>query len=149
MHSIALQDTKALEDQEIRRRFSRTAEGAPPQHTNLRFVKYTGYLAAPEWEDLEPGRVFSFAWYLVKSAQSRKDKFETLGYFGADISSAPYTSELTETGEMAQKRKFDKILLVGFRASGAGQSDDRDQPAAIPVDQNRPAAILVDQVDPV
>ena len=96
----------------------------------------------------------------MKSAQSRKDKFETLGYFGADISSTLYTSELAETGEMAHKRKFDKILLLGFRASsasqpaaipvdridlvqfqktgpdiGVGQSDDRDQPAVIPVDQ--------------
>ena len=50
---------------------------------------------------------------------------------------------------MVHKRKFDKILLVGFRASGAGQSDDREQPATIPIDLSLPAAILVDQIDPV
>jgi len=58
--------------------------------------------------------VFSFPCYLVKSAQSQKDKFETLCRVKADISSAPYTSKLTETGKMAYERKHEVILLVGL-----------------------------------
>ena len=71
-------------------------------------------MAAPEWEDVEPGRVFGFPCYFVKSAQTPKDKFETLCYVKADVSSAPYTSKLMETGKMGYKRNYDVILLVGL-----------------------------------
>ena len=114
LNSIALQGTKVLEDREIRLDFIRCAEGAPPQHACPRIIKYTGALAEPEWYDVEPGRVFTFPWYLVEGAQSPKDKFETLCGVKADISSAPYTSKLAETGKMGYKRRCDVILLVGL-----------------------------------
>jgi len=111
---IALQGTRILEEREIRCELCMVAEDAPPQHTNSRFVKYTGDLALPVWEDAEPGRVFSFPWYLVKNAQSQKDKFETLCRVMADISSAPYTSKLLETGKTVYERCYGIILLVGL-----------------------------------
>jgi hypothetical protein len=71
-------------------------------------------LATPQWEDVEPGIEFSFPWYFVKSAQTPKDKFETLCYVKADVSSAPYASKLMETGKTGYKRKYEVILLVGL-----------------------------------
>jgi len=50
----------------------------------------------------------------VKSAQTPKDKFETLCHVEADVSSAPYTSKLMETGKISYKREYDVILLVGL-----------------------------------
>ena len=50
----------------------------------------------------------------MKSAQSPKDKFETLCYVKADISSAPYTSWSAGTGKWGYKREYDVILLVGL-----------------------------------
>ena len=50
----------------------------------------------------------------MTSAQSQKDKFETLCYVEADISSAPSTSKYMATGKMSYRRKFDVILLVGL-----------------------------------
>jgi len=91
-----------------------TTEDTPPQHTNSRLVKYTGALASPEWEDVEPGIVFNFPWYLVKNAQSPKDKFETLCRVKVDISGAPYRQKLAETGEMGYERSYKMILLVGL-----------------------------------
>jgi len=88
-----------------------TSEDTPPQHVFSRVVKYTGTLASPEWEDVEEGRVFSFPWYFVKSAQCYKDKFETLCYVEVDLSTAPYTSNFARTG---YKREYDIILLVGL-----------------------------------
>ena len=58
--SIVLQGTRILEEREIRCELCMVDEDAPPQHTNSRFVKYTGDLASPVWEDAEPGRVFGF-----------------------------------------------------------------------------------------
>jgi len=55
-----------------------------------------------------------FPGYLVKSAQSGKDKFQTLCHVRADISDAPHTSKLVETGKMGFKRRYDIILLVGL-----------------------------------
>jgi hypothetical protein len=49
----------------------------------------------------------------VKSAQSQKDKFETLCCVTADISSAPYTLKLVE-GKLSYGRDYDVILLVGL-----------------------------------
>ena len=49
-----------------------------------------------------------------ESAQTPKDKFETLCHVKADISSAPYTSKLTETGKMSYRREYEVILLVGL-----------------------------------
>jgi len=43
-----------------------------------------------------------------------KDKFKELCSVEADISSAPYTSKLVETGKTVYERKFDIILLVGL-----------------------------------
>ena len=114
MNLIASQGTDVLKDREIRSSFCWVDEGAPQQITSATFVKYTGDLADPEWEDIEPGRVFNFPRYLVKSAQDPKDKFETLCYVEADISSAPYSSKITETGKRGYKRDFDIILLVGL-----------------------------------
>ena len=109
-----MQGTKVLEDREIRHNFSRSSEDAPPKHASPGITKYTGAFENPEWKDVEPGRVFTFPWYLVKSAQSPKDKFETLCYVKADISSAPYTSQYTEDGEIGYERKYGIILLVGL-----------------------------------
>ena len=44
----------------------------------------------------------------------QKDKFEELCSVEADISSAPYTSKLVETGKMVYERRFEIILLVGL-----------------------------------
>ena len=52
--------------------------------------------------------------YLVKNAQSQKDKFETLCRVTADISSAPYTSKLLEAGKTVYERCYGIILLVGL-----------------------------------
>ena len=111
---IALQGTKVLEDQEIRHGFSKTTEGDPPQYVSPGITKYTGALAAPKWADVEPGRVFSFSWHLVKSTERPKEKFETLCHVKADISGAPYTSKYMTTGRMGYKRDYDIILLVGL-----------------------------------
>jgi len=43
-----------------------------------------------------------------------KDKFEKLCRVEADISSAPYTSKLAETGQAVYERRFEIILLVGL-----------------------------------
>ena len=53
-------------------------------------------------------------WYFVTSAQSQKDKFETLCYVQADLSTAPYKSKLTETGKTSYQRDANVILLVGL-----------------------------------
>ena len=51
--------------------------------------------------------------YPAKSAQSQADKFQTLCYVKADITSAPYTSNYT-MGKTGYKREYDIILLVGL-----------------------------------
>ena len=114
MNSIVLQGTKILEDREVRHKRCAVTKHAPQEHTSTRIIKYTGDLASPQWKDVEPGRVFSFPWYFVKSAQSPKDKFETLCRVKANISSAPYTSKLGETGNTGYRRDFKIILLVGL-----------------------------------
>jgi len=43
-----------------------------------------------------------------------KDKFEKLCRVKADMSSAPYTSELAGTGKAAYQRNYKVILLVGL-----------------------------------
>ena len=48
------------------------------------------------------------------STQGQTDKFETLCYVEADLSTAPYTSKLSATGKMFYKRSYDIILLVGL-----------------------------------
>ena len=50
----------------------------------------------------------------MKGAQHPKDKFKTLCYVEADISSAPYTSKFVETGNTGYRRNYDVILLVGL-----------------------------------
>jgi len=109
----ALQGTKVLEDREIRSDFCLTSKDTPPQRAFPSILKYTGTLAAPKWTDVEPGRVFSFPWYLAKSAQSPKGKFETLCHVEADISNAPLISQHT-TGGMSYRRDCDVIILVGL-----------------------------------
>ena len=113
LNFIALQGTKVLENREIRSTFHVT-EDVPPQHALPGIAKYTGNLTEPGWKDVDPGRVFSFPSYLVKSAQNPKDMFETLCYVKADISSAPYTSHFSTTRGMSYRRKYDVILLVGL-----------------------------------
>ena len=113
MNFIALQGTKVLEDREIRHSFFLSSEDGPPQHASPGIDKYTGALDAPEWKDVEQGKVFGFPWYLVNSAQSQKDKFETLCHVKADISTAPHTSTYTG-GKMGYRRDYDIILLVGL-----------------------------------
>ncbi|KAF9650929.1 hypothetical protein BDM02DRAFT_3213948 [Thelephora ganbajun] len=106
--------TKVLEDREIRHKFCALSEGTPPQHAPSTIVKYTGSLVSPEWEDVEKGGVFNFPWYFVKSAQNqKKDKFQTLCYVRADLSTAPCTSSLA-AGKMGYRRDYDVILLVGL-----------------------------------
>jgi len=111
---IVPQGTKVLEDREIRHSFAVVTTGSPARGASPGIVKYTGSLVSPEWEDAEPGRVFNFPLYLVKSAQSPKDKFETLCYVKADISSAPYVSNPTGVRQTGFKREYDIILLVGL-----------------------------------
>ena len=113
MSSIVLQGTKVLEDREIRLARAIVAEGSPPEHSYPEISKYTGALAAPKWKDVEPGRVL-FPLIPLKSAQSRKDKFEILCCVKVDISSIPYTSKRGKTGKMGYTRKYDLILLVGL-----------------------------------
>ena len=50
----------------------------------------------------------------MASAQSQTDKFETLCYVDADISTAPYETKLTATGATYYKRCYEAILLVGL-----------------------------------
>ena len=50
----------------------------------------------------------------MKSAKSRKDKFERLCRISADVSSAPYTSKLWKIGKKGYMREYDIILLVGL-----------------------------------
>ena len=108
-----MQGTKVLEDREIRSDFGITSKDTPSQRAFSSITKYTGALAAPKWTDVEPGRVFSFSWYLVKSAQSPKDKFETLCHVEADISRAPFISRRMTEG-MSYRREYAVILLVGL-----------------------------------
>jgi len=103
-----------LEDREIRVYLCWTSWDAPPQHVSPRVVKYTGTSTSPEWEDEEPGRVFDFPRYSVESAQTYKDKFETLCHVEADLSTAPYTSKLDAAGKTGYKRECDIVLLVGL-----------------------------------
>ena len=113
MNYIALQDTKVLEDQEIRRTFYRSGENNPPQRAWSSIIKYTGAVISPRWTDDEPGRAFGFPLYPVKSAQNRADEFQTLCCVEADISSAPYISR-TIAGKVSHSRDYEIILLVGF-----------------------------------
>ena len=113
LNPVALQGTKVLEDREIRHGFGWVSEDAPPRYLSPKVVKYTGALAAPEWTDIKQGRLFSCSCYLVKGAQSEKDKFETLCHVKADVSTAPYTSSFA-MGKMGYNRKYDMILLVGL-----------------------------------
>jgi len=71
-NSTCLQGTKVLEDREIRLRFCSVSEDAPPQHISLRIVKYTGTLVSPQWEDVEPGRVFTLPRYFVQALRHQK-----------------------------------------------------------------------------
>jgi len=110
----SMQGTRVLEDREIRFSFRILAEDAPPQHGFSGITKYTGSLTAPEWEDVEPGRVLSFPGTLVKNCSGPKDKFETLCHVMADISSAPYGSHFAPTGNKVYSRDYEVILLVGL-----------------------------------
>jgi len=114
LNFIVPQGTKVLEDREIRRSFYETTEGAPAQHVLPKILKYTGTPAALKWKDEEQGRTLNFPWYFVKSAQSQTEKFETLCYVKADVSTAPYTSKRVAAGKMAYRRDYDVILLVGL-----------------------------------
>ena len=49
----------------------------------------------------------------MKSAQSGKGKFESLCHVKVDITGAPYTSNLRESGVMGYMRRYNVILLVG------------------------------------
>jgi len=109
-----LQGTKISEDQEILHRYHITSEGSPPQRGSARIIKYTGALSSPEWRDIEPGRVVQLPWVPREKRSEPKDKFEKLCRVDADISSAPYTPKLMETGKTAYKREYDIILLVGL-----------------------------------
>ena len=63
--------------------------------------------------DVEPGSVWPSL--LPREKRSNpKDKFEKLCRVEADISSAPYTSRLTERGKTAYEWKYEIILLVGL-----------------------------------
>ena len=57
--SITLQGTKVLEYQELRTSYVQVTEGAPLRPTCICVVKYTGTDSAPEWNDIEPGNMFS------------------------------------------------------------------------------------------
>ena len=70
MSSVALQGTKVLEDREIRLARSVVTEGSPPTHSYAEITKYTGDLAAPEWKDIEPGRVL----FPLVSCEKRSDR---------------------------------------------------------------------------
>ena len=48
-----------------------------------------------------------------KILRDKKDKFETLCYVEADLSTAPYKSKLMKT-EMCYRCKYEVILLVGL-----------------------------------
>ena len=50
----------------------------------------------------------------MESAQSQKDKFETLCCVMADLSGAPYISIPAGRGKKAYRRDYDVILLVGL-----------------------------------
>ena len=50
----------------------------------------------------------------MTSAQSQTDKFETLCYVEADLSTAPYESKLNAAGKLCYKRNYKVILLVGL-----------------------------------
>ena len=113
LNPVALQGTKVLEDHEIRHKFCWPSEGAPLQHVSSTVAKYTGSLAAPEWEDVEQGKLFRFSSYLVQGAQSQKDKFETLCHVKADVSTAPCSSSFA-TGRAGYRRDCDIVLLVGL-----------------------------------
>jgi len=88
--------TKVLEDREIRHGFYLATEGTPAQEASPRIAKYTGSLVSPEWEDVE------------------REKFATLCYVKADISTAPHTSKYTTMGKIGCRRDFEVILLVGL-----------------------------------
>ena len=107
-----MQGTKVLEDREIRHSFCSVSEGTPPQQVLHTIAKYTGSLVAPEWEDVEKGRLFDFL-IPCENAQSQEDKFETLCHVKADVSTAPCTSSFA-TGTMGYRRGYDVILLVGL-----------------------------------
>ena len=47
-------------------------------------------------------------------AHDRKDKFETLCHVVADLSAAPYTRKVGNSGEVCYYREFDVALLVGL-----------------------------------
>ena len=113
MNYIVLQGTKVLGDREVRADFTLTERDRPPPRVSAPITKYTGTAISPEWTDDEPGRVFAFPSHLVESAQSQADKFETLCYVEADISSAPYSSKKA-MGKTGYKRGYDVILLVGL-----------------------------------
>ena len=113
MNSVALQGTKILEDREVRHNFASTSEDTPPQYVSPEVVKYTGALIAPEWQDVEEGRALIFPWCFVKSSEGQEDKFETLCYIKADISTAPCIPKPAATGKTYYKREYDMILLVG------------------------------------
>ena len=114
LNFIVLQGAKVLEDREIRHGFYWATNGAPPRHVSPEILKYTGTSAAPEWKDEEQGRTLNSPWYFVRSAQNQTDKFETLCYVDADISTAPCTSKHTAAGKTAYQRDCDVILLVGL-----------------------------------
>ena len=114
LNFIIMQNTKVLEDHEIRHSFHVTAEGSPPRSCYAGISKYTGDLSTPEWEDVEPGIVFNLPWHLVKSAQSPTAKFKTLCHVEANISSVPYTTYNSKTGGIGYRRNYEIILLVGL-----------------------------------
>jgi len=72
LNPVGLQGTKVLEDREIRFRLCWMSEDVPPRHISQRIVKYTGTSTSPEWEDAEPGRVFSFPRYFVKALKAKR-----------------------------------------------------------------------------
>jgi len=51
---------------------------------------------------------------MTQSRNTKKDKFETLCYIKANISSAPLTTNRIAPGRMGYKRQYDIVLLVGL-----------------------------------
>ena len=120
LNSIALQGTKILEDREIRRTFSATTKDAPRKHAFTQIIKYTGALASPEWEDVEPGRVFSFPWYLVKTLRAKRQVRKIVSCQGRHLQCSAYIKTRGNTKNGLQAELRHNFTRGPLRAQGTG-----------------------------
>ena len=105
-----------MKSQEARVKMRVVRERAPAKDILVRIAKYDGNVKEPRWMDVEQGTTSDFVKRFLcnELARAPKDEFETLCYVACDISDAPCTLKVGESGKLFFYREFNLVLSVGL-----------------------------------